>query len=411
MGTSSSFAQEDAEKECLRMRFLAGEAVKIKDYKEATKYYVIGETTCGGYDAVNYNRLINSIRNTIVGIDKENKEEKTAYTDSVVAAYERMETAGFYEVKNDLLRGSYILQSSKPDRQKADDLFRSGIKSNGVKTKQGYVTFFFFNTYKIYKKANDSLKNSLKKRMITDYFEMSSLIGEAKMPVKTQETITKYLNKVVKECKDILPELKGYIDHLPTGTEARKSLLMNYITLLKNKKCTDADEYGQLIQMYVDVDPTSYDAQKMKADLLISKGKNSEAIKTLRTLKGISTDEVQKQEITYKISTAQFKSKSYTAAYNTALTVRGEHKGNALLMAGQCVGANANNCGSSTFDRKCNNIYAVQLLERARALGANAGSLISTYNNRVPTKDDCFQNGNPASITLSCYNVTVKPCN
>ena len=147
-----------------------------------------------------------------------------------------------------------------------------------------------------------------------------------------------------------------------------------------------------------------------KAKDLMARGKTSEAIKTLRTAKGIATDEAKKQEITYKIALAQFKSKSYTAAYNTAMSVSGKHKGNALSIAGKCVGNNANNCGSSTFDRKCNYIYAVQLLERSRSLGGNTGSSISAYRSRFPTADDCFQNGNPASVTLSCYNVSVKPC-
>jgi hypothetical protein len=43
---TSSFlgmAQEsDQEKECLRMRFLAGEELKIKNYAAATSYYIKG---------------------------------------------------------------------------------------------------------------------------------------------------------------------------------------------------------------------------------------------------------------------------------------------------------------------------------------------------------------------------------
>lgn len=404
---ASSFAQEDAEKECKRMRFLAGEELTIKNYKAATKYYILGEKICGGYDAANYARLIGSIRNTIMATEK---EEKTAYTDTVVDYYNKIEKLSFYDQKDDLIRASYILQSSNPDRQKADELFRRGIAAQGTATNEGYVSYFYYNTYAIYSAATEEAKPELKKRMISDYFMMSALIGKANMSIKTQETITVYFDYVVKDCKDILPEIPGYIENLGTEKETRLTALLNFITLLEKKKCTDAPEYGQLINAYVDTDPASLDAQSMKAKYLMSKGKYSESIATLKTAKGIATDDAKKQDITYQIALAQFKSKSFTAAYNTAMSVSGEHRGNALAIAGKSVGSNANNCGSSTFDRKCNYVYAVQLLEKARSLGGDTGNSISSFRSRFPSTDDCFQNGNPSSVTLSCYNVTVNPC-
>ena len=406
---AASFAQEDAELECLRMRKFAQDELKIKNYNGAVKYYIMGEKLCNGYDAANYKRLIGSIRNAINGT--QDKAEKMAYIDTVVATYNRSELAGFYENKNDLLRASYILQSSNPDRNKADELFRRGIDTQGVATGEGYVSYFYYNTYAMFAAAPADQKADLKKRMITEYFELSNLISTANMSVKTQETITGYFNAVVKDCKDILPELNEYMENLPEDPELKKAALMNFITLLEKKDCTDAPEYGTLINKYVETDPTSLDAQLMKAKYLSSKGKSSEAIKTLKTAKGIATDPANKQEISYQIASAQFKARSYTAAYNTAMSVTGEHRGNALAIAGKSVGSNANNCGSSTFDRKCNYIYAVQLLEQARSLGGNVGGSISSYKGQYPTSDDCFQNGNPGSVTLTCYGVTVKPCN
>ncbi|HIP31277.1 MAG TPA: hypothetical protein EYG86_00800 [Crocinitomicaceae bacterium] len=403
---ATSFAQDDTERECKRMRFLAGEELKIKNYKGAVSYYIKGEAICGNYDAANYKRLIGSTRNAI---NSTTDKEKVAYIDTVVATYIRMETAGFYDKKDDLLRASYILQSSKPDRDKADGLFRRGVDTKGKATGEGYVSYFYYNTYAMFAAASGEKKANLKKRMITEYFELSSLISEAGMSVKTQETITGYFNAVVKDCKDILPELNGYMENLPEDNELKKGSLMNFITLLEKKKCTDAPEYGTLINKYVEADPTSLDAQLMKAKYLTSKGKTSEAIKTLRTAKGITTDDAQKQEITYQIAVAQFKAHSYTAAYNTAMSVKGKYRGKSLAIAGKAVGSNANNCGASTFDRKCNYIYAVQLLEKARAQGGDVGGSISSYKSRYPTSSDIFENGSPASVTLSCYGVSVNP--
>ncbi len=408
---SLSFGQEateDTERECKRMRFLAGEELKIKNYKGAVSYYIKGEKICGGYDAANYKRLIGSLRNSI---NASKDKEKTAYVDTLVKIYSITEEKGFYDKKDDLLRASYILQSSEPNREKADELFRRGIATKGTSTSEGYVSYFYYNTYSMYLAAPADKKAELKKQMITDYFELSTLVSKANMSVKTQETITGYFNAVVKDCDDIVPELKGYMENLPTDPEVKKSAVLNFITLLDKKECTSAPEYSQLIDIYVEIDPNSLDAQIMKAKNLAAKKKYSQAIATFKTAKGIAPNDSTKQEINYMIANTQFRAGSYTAAYNTGMNISGNKKGAGLAIAGKAVAANANNCGVSSFDRACNYIYAVQLLERARANGESVGGTIASYKKHYPTKDQCFQNGNPASVTLSCYGVTVKPCN
>lgn len=403
----ASYAQEtDEERECTRMRFLAGEELKIKNFAGASMYYLKGEKICGGYDAANYARLIGSLRNTINGI--EDATTKTAYTDTLVDVYQRAEDAGAYDQKDDLLRASYILQASKPNRKKADELFRRGINTQAEKTNEAYISYFYYNTYAMYAEAPISDNADLKKRMISEYFELSGLVSKGGMSVKTQETITEYFNAVVRTCGDILPDLKGYMENLPTDPEVKKATVLNFIALLEKKECTESTEYFKLIDVYVEIDPTSFDAQMMKAKALIGQNKYSDAIAALRKAKELAPDAEKAQEINYEIARAQYSSGSYTAAYNTAMSVSGAMKGKALVIAGQCVGKNANNCGSSTLERKANYIYAVQLLEQARSLGESTGGTISSYKAMYPTDQEKFENGNASSMTLSCYGVTVN---
>ena len=404
---SQASAQDDPERECKRMRFLAGEELKIKNYAAAASYYIKGEIICGGYDAANYARMIGTLRNAI-STTKE-KTEKTAYADTLEEVYVRAEAAGAYNQKDDLFRASNILSTSEPNRSTADLLFRRGIDATGNATNQAYVSYFYYNTYAMFAEAKEDVKKAaLKKRLITEYFELSTLISSAKMSAKTQETITSYFNFVVGGCDDILPELKGYIENLPTDPEVKKLAVNNFIELLEKKECTGAPEYIQLIDIYVEIDPNSIDAMLKKAKAQASKGNRSGAVATLRKAKEISTDEAQKQEITYMIAVEQFKLNQYSSAYKTAMTISGEHRGKALIIAGKSVGQNSNNCGTSTFERKCNNIYAVQLLQQGIALGASAGGSISTYKSRYPTDSEKFDNGSPSSITLACYGVSVN---
>ncbi|MEJ6615671.1 MAG: tetratricopeptide repeat protein, partial [Crocinitomicaceae bacterium] len=357
--------------------------------------------------------------------------------------YQRAEDAGVYDQADDLLRASYILQASSPNRKKADSLFQRGIKAQGVKTNEVYVSYFYYNTYAMNaaakeigkteftekyisltiaeteklgtdgakKMENEIIKaktNELKKRMISDYFELSALVSKAGMSVKTQETITEYFNAVVRSCDDILPDLKGYMENLPTDPEMKKATVMNFLNLLENKSCTESPEYFKLVEIIVELDPNSFDAQMMKAKALIGQNKYSDAISTLRKAKELAPDDAKAQEINCEIARAQYSSGSYTAAYNTAMSVSGAMKGKALVIAGQCVGKNANNCGSTTMERKSNYVYAVQLLEQARSLGESTGGTISSYKAMYPTDQEKFENGNPSTMFLSCYNVTVN---
>jgi tetratricopeptide (TPR) repeat protein len=165
-----------------------------------------------------------------------------------------------------------------------------------------------------------------------------------------------------------------------------------------------------LINAYLQIDPVSPKALEMKGKSLESENKYREANAIYEKL--IDLEEVtqeRKGELKYKIVANLFKTGSYDAAYSKAMNIQGKFRGKAMSIAGQCVGQKANSCGVSTFERNCNYIYAVQLLEQSG--GAAGPSLIAQYKAKFPTSQDCFKEGNPTSVTLDCWGVTVKPCN
>lgn len=400
-----SYAQDDENRECDRMRFLGSKAVEAENWKEAVSYYIKGEEICGNFDAKQYSILTGSLIRTINA--ETDKASKSAYTDTILGVYDRMEEKGFYSNNDDLLRAVFYLQSSAPDNEKADKLFVRGIEAQKAKTKEAYISYYYFNLYSLWYKVGDDQKPEYKKRLISEYFNLSKLIAEANMSVKAQENLTSYFNNVVKSCDDILPELKGFMGAFSQDPAVKKSAVENFISLLEDKNCTESNEYFQLIDTLISIDPNSFDAQIMKAKAQMGKKDYRGAISTLQTARGLTDDSAKKEELTYEIARAQFSMGSYSSAYSTAMSVNGEYRNKALIIAGQSVGQNANNCGNTTFERKCNNIYAVQLLQQ----GGADGSTIARYKNNYPTSTDCFDNGNPSSVTLTCYGVTVNPCN
>lgn len=398
----SAYSQEETEqeRECKRMRFLAGEDLKIKNYAGASAYYIKGEAICGNYDKANYDRMIGSIRNTISG--ETDKVRKSAYIDTIIGVYDRAEQKGFYDQANDLIRASYIVQSTKPNRAAADVLFARGIAKVGAAPSETQLNLYYSNLYVLYTESTDAAKKTeLKKRLISDYFSLSKMVSDLKMSAKTQENITTYFNNIVRSCEDILPDLKGFLATLPQDKEMKKKAVVNFMTLLETKKCTDAKEYEMLVDTLNAIDP-SLDGKLAKARLLVSKKRYSEAVAAFKEAKTMTTESAKIEEIEYMIASTQFNSGSYNAAYSTAMGISGENRGEALYLAAQCVAKLANGCGSSTIERKANYLYAARLADQAGQGGAAA-----KYRAAGPTDGEWFDAG-INSITLSCWNVTVS---
>lgn len=398
---SLAFSQLDSvgELECKRMQLFVGQELKLKDYARASMYYLKGEKICGDYDAKKYGNMIQTLRNAVA--TEKDKAVKKLYIDTLISAYDRADAKGFLDSKDASKRALYILQSSLPNRVKADSLFTVAFEK-GNQFKDSQLSYYYYNLYTMYTKSKDAQKELYKKRMISDYFTLSRKIENEGFKPRTQESMTGYFNAVVRTCDDILPELLGFMSDFPQEKSKKKKAVTNFLTLLKEKGCTESDEYAMLIDTIISID-NSVDAVLAKADLLMVKKKYSESMGVYRTALEMTENDTLKGAILLNILEIQYSNlKSYKSAYNTAMTMSGENRSKALLVAANCVAKLANTCGSSTFDRKCNYYYAAQL-----ATKAGESNVATKFKANCPTSDDIFSNNSPSQVTLSCWGVTV----
>ena len=396
-----AIGQQDSlqDRECKRMQLFVGQELKLKNYARATMYYLKGEELCGNYDAKKYKNMIQTMRNTVA--TEKDKAKKKLYIDTLIAAYDRAEQKGFFNPAEASIRGLYILQSSLPNRLKADSLFTVAFAKNNT-FKDAQLSYYYYNLYTMYTKAKEETKEVYKKRMITDYFRLSRKIENEGFKARTQESMTNYFNNVVRTCDDILPDLNGFMSELPQEKDKKKKAVINFLTLLKEKQCTESDEYAMLIDTIISIDNT-VDAVLAKADLLRVKKKYKEAIAVFRTALEMADNDTLRGDIKLSVLEIQYTNlSSYKSAYNTALSISGANRSKALMVASNCVAKLANTCGSSTFDRKCNYYYAAQL-----ATNAGESSLAAKYRENCPSSDEIFSNNSPAQVTLSCWGVTV----
>ncbi len=398
--TSLVFGQDSIQdRECKTMLLFVGQELKLKNYANATMYYLKGEALCNNYDSKKYGNMLQTIRNTVA--TEKDKARKTAYIDTLIWAYERAEEKGYYNEAQSSKRATYIMQSTAPDRVKADELYLRAFEHNNKFT-DAELTFYYYNLYSLFTVATGDDKNVYKKRLISDYFRLSKKIENENLTARTQETLTNYFNNLVRTCDDILPELSGFMSSLPQDKEKKKKTVTNFLNLLKDKGCTESDEYEMLIDTIISIDNT-IDAVLAKAQLLQVKKRFKESIGVYRDAIGMTETDSLKNEILLNILEIQYNNlNSLNAAYNTALTINGSNRSKALLIAANCVAKLANTCGSSTFDRKCNFYYAAQLAEKA-----GSPNVAAKFRANAPTSDEIFNNNNPSSVVLSCWGVSV----
>lgn len=397
------FAQEETEqeRECKRMRFLAGEALKVENYAEATMYYIKGDSLCGGYDKANYDRLIGSLLYATSGETDATKQ--AAYMDTIRNYYDKVEKLGFYDRSSALTRAYYELQSPTQDGKKIDGLLKEGIKLAGKEIDEAYVQIYYQNIYVMYTNQSGAEKTALKQRLIKEYFELSKLVIDYKMTLKTQESLNNFFNDVVKTCADLIPELKGFMKSLPQDNELKKTAVNNFLELMDQKGCQETPEYEMLIDTLIKIDPSA-GAVIAKGKLLRAKKKYSESSNAFKEAIQMSSNEEEKADLEYFILLNTMDVNNYKTAYSLALGISGKYKSDALKIAASCVYNLANSCGTSTFDRKCNYYLAAEIAEQA-----GNSSFAAKCRANFPTTAEIFDAGKQKgeSVFLSCWNRSV----
>jgi hypothetical protein len=410
-----SLSQNDSLKlrECNRLKFLAQEerksieidtsaTLKLMHFKTEFTYLLKGEAICGTYTKNNYNYIIRSGQD-ILKLEKDSKI-KSRYIDTLFLINKKIDLLKFGDKNIVLKLADYALLKSEIERTVSDAYYTRAFKDTSLKFTSENLTNFYSNLYLLYSSEVDvAAKNLYKQRLISDYFMLSRLISVKKLSSKTQESISNIFNGTIKNCEDLLPDLKVFISELPKDIDLKIKTTTNFISLLKEKSCTDSKEYEMLVDTLIKFDKTTATIIA-KAELLIVKKRYSEAISSLNSAKAMTKDAAQLEDIDFQILEVQFYHlNNYQTAYRLALGISGSNKNKALQIAAKCVANSANSCGSSTFDRKCNYYYAAELAERAGDSGA-----ASRYRASAPSSEEKFNNNNPSTVSLSCWGVTVN---
>lgn len=395
------FAQEGGgADECTRYKAIAGNAYKAKEFEKVTRSYIKAQKECGTLEMVFYNPFIYSVQQSMNNATDDSI--RAAYLDTLIMVYESaQETHGMQKDWQAFLGYYYMMQGKPGNMKKADAAYQIGIHHEAEKVNKGFLQQYYVNLYNLWVQEQDEkLKEKYKKRIITEYFKLSDYANKGSMGAEISDFVTVYMERAVTDCESIVPEIESFMKELPQEVEAKKSTVKNFMALLEKQECTSSKVYASLVDTIIAIDP-SVDAVLAKAKLQISRGNSNGAIVTFRQALGMAENADQKSDIEFEIANAYFRARNFRAAHTAGIAITGKNAGRGYEIAAQSVSALSNDCGVSTFERKSNYYYAVELAEKS-----GNGALITSMKSQCPTSSDIFNEDKSVgeTVTLECWN-------
>jgi hypothetical protein len=392
------FSQKEESRESKLYRYKAQQERKKsltdtlfkKEYiKNELSYYLQGEKL-GEYQKTTYMSIIRSCSD-LIKIES-NDTIKNLYYDTLNLVYDKMEKNNMMEDINYLTKIDICSKGTKPNLKKIDSLFTGEIVKN-TPMGNNELQMYYYNLYNLYNQTQDE------KYLIRIYDEFMSFItndtiSNNQLPFYVNTFKKVYTNEMILNSETLF--WKNY-----KSNRKRLELIMVFL----NQNDNTSNFYKNTLDTLISIEPTSNNYFKL-ANFHKKKGEIVEYDKVINLIK-INFPEF-KDEFNYNDCVSLFNDGKYMSAYNLALQINGKYKGESLKIAAMCVSALASQSGTTTFERKCNYYYVILLLEKAKQNNTDVSNLISQYKGLLPTNEEKFDQGNPKTIKLSSWNVTVS---
>lgn len=413
--TGNVVAQEKSEA-CKDASSLGYDAISNKEWNFAIEQYLIAIKECPA-DADVYGNMLYAMTERYATLEGDSKKN---LGDSIVTYYEEMFTKTGYDVEGGAYYAQFLQSNEFTTFDKIDTLFTNYIQKFKEKSSGAFTTPYYANLYMLYANEKDAAKaTEYKTRFLEDYLLLSEYNAKSEMDDATKASIANYFDSyfftVAKECSDILPVVKNKLANLPEDKEALKKDVQNFMQILEKKKCTDSDEYAELLKISVEkLEPTPT-TMLSYGMYLYDHGKKSEGLAKMKEAANLETDPTKKAQMNYNVLVKTYSAGRYKEAFNLAKGISGAQKGDAILIQAKCIAATAMSSGVSTFERKSNYWLAVDYAKKAQAAGASASSSIAKWCGLAPTIRDAFSEGFQEGSSVNCAtwgeSTKVRKCN
>lgn len=394
------YSQKEESKESKLFRYWAQQERKkgLEDstnrqhfFKKELSFYIKGEKL-GEFQPATYQSMIRSC-NDVIKLEKNDSLVKIYY-DTLNFLQDQMETKGLIDKITYKSRVNWYLKGTKPNRVKVDSLLLDEINKN-PQVESEISIVYYNNLYFLFLDSKDvSYLNRIFKEHMS--FIDKDTTSESKT-LRLSDIFTKLYSD-----SSLLSNLENnfWLDY---NKSIKKQQFI--IDFMESNGFTNTDFYKSSLNNMTLIDPTSKNYFKL-AGFYKKQGNDVEYNKTLNQIK-LKFPEFA-DEFNYNECVSLFNSGKYRQAYDFSFKINGKYKGESLKIAAMSVSALANQSGITTFERKCNYYYAIQLLEKAKQYNTPVSTLITQYKTCLPTMEEKFEEGNPKTFNLSTWGVVIS---
>lgn len=410
---SADYNKED----CDKYRSLYFQYLKQNMFRDAMTFWAEAYNYCGGMDSLDAKFFVNARAGYLkLHSLEQDPKIKTGLRDTIYWIYESLIVLEPTNVDWKAKYATMLVTEDDKRYGKIDSLYQESLHQ--LKSDAFYYDIRQYFKHLIVNRYNNApadKKEDVRSFIIDEYMMLSDYCSGgaaakrgagdedgAKKYDDAQEFLDKYFLQIVTDCTVLTNVIDKKITALPQDKSAKTSKVNSYLSLLDKKKCETTETYAKLLDTLITLEPTA-NAYNKTGIYFLKNGKESKAIEYFKKAVELEVDADLKNEYLYNLATAQLASGQYRAAFNTAKTIEGKYKGNAMQICGDAVAQLANGCGDTTFDRKANYWLANDYYKKAAALGVDVST--SKYLNLAPTDDEIFNEGKTkgSTITLSCW--------
>ncbi|HET8885878.1 MAG TPA: hypothetical protein VFM70_05945 [Salinimicrobium sp.] len=207
------------------------------------------------------------------------------------------------------------------------------------------------------------------------------------------------------DCENLIPLYNGEFDAKKGDVE----WLRRAAGRLSSKECTEDPLFFKLVEALHTAEPSAKTARYL-GELAENDGNSSKALEYFNQSAELETNPSDKAAVYYKIANNYKAKGSFGQAknfYNKALQAK-PSMGRAYLQIAAMIASSANDCGTTSFEKRAVYWLAADYAARAGrvnpSLQSTANQTVASYKGRAPQRSDIFQeNMQGKTVRIGCW--------
>ncbi|MEN9998616.1 MAG: hypothetical protein RI922_1606 [Bacteroidota bacterium] len=394
--------------ECEEMDASFKSSLKKNDFKQSAILFNSLASNCPEKEVLVLPEYLAFLKRQIS--NQKNLSIKEQIIDSTEQIYVRMETNHLYSTSEDIIRATYLMNSPNSNSTKLDELLNRIIHTHPEGCSESLIMMYYVNLNVLYSSRQGDVKHEYWKRLVNDYYYLSTSFSLPKISPDTQKTLDLYYASLTKKCSSLTESIPYCISTLSSEEKQRSTELNNYLSIFEHASCINSTHYNQLLDSLNALDFSNSIFLKKATYYRLNKDFSKE-FSALYFAKNASSDVRFIDSLHLLEATCQLNMGNYSEAFRLAMQSSSNFKSELRETAIQSVLLENGSCANTEKQKTLNSIYAhVLLTDAKRSKLVISASLEDTVISNQPKEDQRKRLGIIAGqrAYLDCWQITLN---